>query len=193
MLFPPRAGRLAKAERRWFNRSMFRAMPLSRLWLLAAVSAIGLLLPAFSRAATHDGLLLAQADAITVLDAWARASPGAATTGAAYVTLKGGAQDDRLVAVSTPVAVTAGVHESVTEDGVMKMRAGPNLPVPAGGTVTFVPGGLHIMLMGLKQPLVAGQSFPLTLTFTHAPAVTVDVKVQPLGRASSASDHGSAH
>jgi hypothetical protein len=169
---------------------MCRSATLSRLWLPAALSAICMLLPALPHAATQDGFLLAQADGIAVLDAWARASPGAATNGAAYVTLKGGDRNDQLVAVSTPVAGTAEVHESFTENGVMKMRAGPNLPVPAGGTVTFAPGGLHIMLMGLKQPLVANQSFPLTLIFAHAPAVTVDVKVQPLGRTS---DHGSSH
>jgi periplasmic copper chaperone A len=71
------------------------------------------------------------------------------------------------------------------------MRAAPGLPVPAGETVALTPNSLHIMLTGLKQPLVAGQSFPLTLSFAHNPAVTVDVKVQPLGRAAATGDHGS--
>jgi copper(I)-binding protein len=118
---------------------------------------------------------------IGVEEPWARASAGAATTGAAYVTLKGGAQPDALVGVSTPIAASADVHESLTENGVSKMRAIPSLPVPAGQVVTLAPGGYHIMLVGLKHPLTAGQTFPLTLTFSHAAPVTVEVNVQAMG------------
>jgi periplasmic copper chaperone A len=118
---------------------------------------------------------------IRVEEPWARASAGAATTGAAYLTLKGGAEPDALVGVSTPVAASAEVHESLTENGVSKMRATPSLPIPAGKVVTLAPGAYHIMLVGLKHPLTAGQTFPLTLTFSHAAPVTVDVKVQAMG------------
>ena len=71
----------------------------------------------------------------------------------------------------------------------MKMRPVPAVPIPAGQMVTFTPGGAHIMLTGLKQKLVAGQSFPLTLTFAHAAPVTVDVKVRALGGSMGAHDH----
>ena len=117
---------------------------------------------------------------VTVHDAWARASAGAATTGAAYVTLMGGNQQDQLISVSTPVAATAEVHETINDNGVMKMRPLPGLAVPAGGMVTFVPGGTHIMLTGLKQKLTAGQNFPLTLTFAHTAPLTVNVQVRSL-------------
>jgi periplasmic copper chaperone A len=140
--------------------------------------------------AAPAGVVLAADDGVMVQEAWARASAGAATNGAAYVTLMGGAQADSLVSASTPVAATAEPHETITENGVTKMRPAPGVQIPAHQTVTFAPGGTHIMLTGLKQPLAAGQSFPLTLTFAHAAPVTVEVKVRGLGRAPSGSMSG---
>lgn len=123
-------------------------------------------------------------------DAWARASAGTASTGAVYLALTGGAQPDRLTGVSTPVAAMASVHESTAEGGVMRMRAVNALPVPPGKTVTLAPGGYHIMLMELGHPLVAGQTFPLTLSFEHAAPVTVEVQVRAIGaRAAAGADH----
>jgi copper(I)-binding protein len=141
------------------------------------------------------GVILAADDGISVPEAWARASAGPASTGAAYITLKGGARPDQLVAASTPVAASAEVHETTGDNGVMKMRPVPVVPIPPGQTVTFTPGGTHIMLMGLKKPLAAGQSFPLTLTFTHAAPVTVEVKVRALGGGSGGTmgDHMGSH
>jgi copper(I)-binding protein len=163
-------------------------MRFSRLCLLAILAAIGLLLALSPHAATPAGADVVQADGLTIQNAWARASAGGATTGAAYLTVTGGARADDLVAASTPVAATAEVHQTLTENAVMKMRPMPDLPIPAGQGVTLAPGGTHIMLMGLNQPLVAGESFPLTLTFAHAGQVIVDVKVQPLGRATTNGD-----
>ena len=140
-------------------------------------------------AAISSAATAAEAPEVTVDHAWARASAGSATTGAAYVTLTAGARADELVGAATPVAAGAEVHQSFTENGVTKMRAVPSLALPAGKAVTFAPGGYHIMLTGLKQPLVAGQIFPLTLTFAHAAPVTVDVKVQALSGAAPMHDH----
>jgi copper(I)-binding protein len=162
----------------------------SRLFAaLVATTTGGFLLTPSARAAPPSGFVLAADDGIMVREAWARASAGAVTTGAAYVTLMGGTQPDQLVGASTPVAATAEVHETINDNGVMKMRPVPAVPIPAGQMVTFKPGGAHIMLTGLKQKLVAGQSFPLTLTFAHAAPVTVDVKVQALGASTGAPDH----
>jgi copper(I)-binding protein len=141
-------------------------------------------------AASPSGFIAAAADGVMVREAWARASAGAATSGAAYITLMGGAQPDSLVGVNTPVSAIAEVHETINDNGVMKMRPAPATPIPPGQTVTFAPGGRHIMLMGLKQPLTAGQSFPLTLTFAHAAAITVDVQVRGLGQRAPADGHG---
>jgi copper(I)-binding protein len=164
-----------------------------RSGLLAIMLAAGPLLVSPAAAAAPTEADSAPTGGVMAHDAWARASAGNATTGAAYVTVMGGEAADLMVGVSTPVATVAEVHESFTDNGVMKMRSAPSVPIPPGKTVAFAPGGYHVMLMGLKQPLVAGQSFPLTLTFAHAPPVTVEVTVQPLGHAAPAADHGLMH
>ena len=132
-------------------------------------------------AATPAELAEASAGKIMAHDAWARASAGAAANGAVYITLTGGARPDRLMGIRTPVAAMAGVHESRAEGGVMRMRAIDAMPLLPGKTVTFAPGGYHIMLMELSHPLMTGQTFPLTLTFEHAAPMTVDVRVVAIG------------
>lgn len=128
-------------------------------------------------------LLAAAGDALPMQigHAWARATAGNAKNGAAYVTIVETGPADRLLGVSTPVAETAGVHETINEGGVMKMRAAGPLPLEPGMPLAMMPGGKHIMLMGLKAPLKAGDRFPLTLTFEHAPPVTVTVTVEGVG------------
>ena len=126
------------------------------------------------------GSAAAQTGAVEVEDAWARATPGKAENGAAYLTIVSPGAD-RLVSLSTPVAKKAGLHTMTTEGGVMKMRPLDGLDVPAGQPVTLKPGGAHIMLTGLNQPLQAGQSFPLTLSFEKAGQREVTVAVEKPG------------
>ncbi len=118
---------------------------------------------------------------VQVTDARARATAPGQTVGAAYATITSPAQD-RLLGIDTPVAGRAELH-TVTLDGtIMRMRpVEGGIPLPAGQPVALAPGGLHIMLVDLKAPLQAGQSFPLTLRFEHAPALTVTVPVEPIG------------
>ncbi len=111
---------------------------------------------------------------------WARASAGAAKTGAAYLTITDQGQADRLTGVSTPVADTAELHESMSDMGTMKMRPLDGLTLAPGTPVKLAPGGYHVMLTGLKAPLKAGDTFPLTLRFEHAPPLTVTITVEPL-------------
>jgi copper(I)-binding protein len=127
--------------------------------------------------------LIAAGDApqLQVEHPWARASAGAATTGAAYLTLTDQGAPDRLTGASTPVAATAELHESMSDMGTMKMRPVSGLSVAPGKPVKLAPGGYHIMLMGLKAPLKQGDTFPLTLTFEHAPPMTVTVNVEAIG------------
>lgn len=126
------------------------------------------------------GFVLAAANAsgISVETVWARPSPGAMTMSAAYFTITDIGSPDRLVGVSTPAADKAELHESIDDHGVMKMRGVPGVALERGKPVTFAPGGYHVMLMGLKQPLKVGDHFPLTLSFEHAAPVTVTVTVQ---------------
>ncbi len=112
---------------------------------------------------------------------WARASAGAAKTGAAYLTITDQGQPDQLTGASTPIAASAELHESMDDMGMMKMRPIAGLTLTPGKPVKLAPGGYHLMLMGLKAPLKAGDTFPLTLQFTHAPPQTVTVTVEPIG------------
>ena len=118
---------------------------------------------------------------VKISDAWARSSPGMASNGAAYMILEGGTEDDRLVAASVPVQVAgmAQVHEVVMNDGAMAMQQVENgIVIPAGETVALEPGGYHVMMMNLAEPLEVGDTFTVTLTFERAGTVDVDVEVR---------------
>jgi copper(I)-binding protein len=111
---------------------------------------------------------------------WARATPGHAENGAAYLTVVSPTAD-RLTAASSPVAKKAELHTMSMEGGIMRMRPLAAIDIPAGQTVTLSPGGMHIMLLGLAQPLHQGQSFPLTLSFEHAEPLQVTVAIEKAG------------
>jgi periplasmic copper chaperone A len=119
---------------------------------------------------------------IEIHQPWARATPKGASTGAVYMTLdnKTG-NDDRLTGASSDVAAKLQIHEMAVTNGTMQMReVAGGLPIPAGSEVVLKPGGYHVMLMGLKKALMAGESFPLTLAFAKAGTMSVNVTVQPL-------------
>lgn len=124
------------------------------------------------------GLSVAQAGKanIDVKDAWVRSTvPGQMGTGAFMkITAKAGTQ---LVGVSSPVAGVAEVHEMKMENDVMKMRALPSLDLPAGKAVELKPGGYHVMLMDLKQPLLKDTKVPMTLVFKDAKGVQSKVEL----------------
>jgi len=125
----------------------------------------------------------AESTSIQIDKPWARATPAGAKIGAAYMTIdnKSG-QPDRLTGASSDVAKTLQIHEMKVVDGVMKMREIPGgLPLPAGGSVTLKPGGYHVMLIGLNQPLKKGDKFPLTLVFEKAGKVSIEVPVESVG------------
>ena len=108
---------------------------------------------------------------------WARATPGRAENGAAYLTIVSPTAD-RLTAVSSPAAKKVELHTMSMEGGVMRMRPLAAIDIAAGQTVTLTPGGVHIMLLGLTQPLREGKSFPLTLSFDHAGQRQVTVAIE---------------
>ena len=113
---------------------------------------------------------------------WARATPGKAPNGAAYMTLVNlGTKADRLLRVASPVARRVSLHTHLTENGIMKMRPVKAIEVVPGSPTVLQPGGLHVMLMGLKAPLKVGETFSLTLTFERAGTVQVQVVVQSPG------------
>jgi copper(I)-binding protein len=114
---------------------------------------------------------------LVVRNAWARATPPGAGVAAAYLTIVGGAEADRLVGARTEVAAMTQVHSVTEVDGVARMRDASGVEVPAGATVVLAPNGLHLMLMNLSRPLVAGERFVVTLTFERAGARDVSVVI----------------
>lgn len=115
---------------------------------------------------------------IGLSDAWARPTLGAGRTTAAYVTITNvGTNADRLTAADTPGAGSVEIHTAGMEEGVMRMRRLEGLDIPAGETVTMAPGGYHIMIIDIEEPIEVGTTVPLTLTFETSGSVTIDAPV----------------
>lgn len=129
-----------------------------------------------------------RASDIMVMDAFARASAvPTAKAATAYLTLMNhGAAPDRLLSITTDAAESAQLHQTTDENGIAKMRAVESLELPAGAMVELKPGGLHVMMTGLKAPLVEGGSITLRLTFEKAGEVEVQV---PVGAVAAGHDH----
>jgi periplasmic copper chaperone A len=115
---------------------------------------------------------------IVVSDAWAKPTLKGTRTGAVYLTLTNrGGGTDHLVAISTPVAERSELHEDVMSKGVMSMKPVPDLALAPGASIAIAPGHYHVMLIGVRVPLTAGQSFPLTLTFDKGGPIEANVTV----------------
>jgi len=138
---------------------------------------------------TAIGVLAAQSAAaanVTVTNAWARATMPGQPVSAAYMQIKSDA-DAKLVGASSPVVPQVEVHEMKMEGDVMIMREVKALDLPKGRTVTLEPGGFHIMLMNLKQPIAAGEVIPLKLVIdSGGKKQTVEVKAEARARNSGA-------
>ena len=116
---------------------------------------------------------------ITVKDPWSRPSPLVGGNGVVYMELiNQGGSDDILLGAETNIAEVAELHETKMEGDVMKMSPVPNIKIPAGGSVSLKPGGLHIMLIKLKQELISGQKITLTLNFEKSGPMTITAEVR---------------
>jgi len=120
---------------------------------------------------------------LVISQAWTRATPGGAKTGGGFLTIENkGSAADRLVSASADVAGKVEVHEMAVNDGVMKMRPiEGGLAIEPGKTVKLAPGGYHLMMMNLKNPLKQGEKLPVTLQFEKAGKVTVTLDVEGVG------------
>jgi periplasmic copper chaperone A len=115
---------------------------------------------------------------LAITDPWSRPTPPIASVGAVYFSItNAGRKADSLLAISSPIARQAEIHESRVVNGTVEMRPVESIDCPPGATVRIEPGGLHVMLLGLTHPLVAGTTFPLSLRFRDAGSVTVQVAV----------------
>lgn len=109
--------------------------------------------------------------------AWTRPA-GQGQTGAGFMTLRNpDAKPDALVSVQSPAARTVQIHQSSMSGGMAAMKMLPSVPVPAGGAVTFAPGGYHLMFLGLTRPVKAGDTLPATLIFASGAKVSASFVV----------------
>lgn len=137
-----------------------------------AVLAVSLLLALSARSGDF------KAGNLAIKDAWSRPTPPIASVGAVYFSItNAGLKADRLLAISTPIARQAEIHQNRVVNGTVEMRPVESIECPPGATVRVEPGGLHVMLLGLTHPLAAGTTFPLSLRFRDAGSVTIQVAV----------------
>jgi periplasmic copper chaperone A len=138
--------------------------------------------PAFAQPAPEVHATVQQQGPVRIESAWARATASGARVGGAFVTLLNtGDAPDRLVSASSDIADRIELHSHVMDGNVMRMReVEGGISLPPGETVKLQPGGFHIMLLGLKKPLVLGSRFLLSLNFEKAGNVQVDVPVEAM-------------
>lgn len=116
---------------------------------------------------------------IELSQAWMRASLAGVPNTAAYLTIRTtDGKPDRLLRAQSPVAGKVELHTHIIENGIAKMREVPAIDVPAGAAAELKPGGLHVMLLGVKSTLKDGESAPLTLTFERGGTITLTVPVR---------------
>lgn len=121
----------------------------------------------------------AVAGAPVVEGAWARVSPMIERAGAAYMVIRSqSAADDALIGATSPAAGVVEMHRTEADaSGMMTMHPVPEIPLPASGSADLAPGGYHLMLIDLVQPLVEGTDVELVLTFRSGAVVTVQARV----------------
>ena len=126
---------------------------------------------------------------ITLTHPWSRpAAQG--QNGVIYMDIQNkGTAEDRLIAVSTPLATKVELHRSTMEDGIHRMEKVESIVVPAGGAVELAPGGYHVMLVGLKFMLMAEETIPVTFTFERSGDITTGVSVEDHGGGNDDHEH----
>jgi hypothetical protein len=135
--------------------------------------------------------------AIEIGNPWARATPKGAPVAGAYMTITNkGAETDRLIGATSPVAAKLEVHQMSMDKGIMSMRPVPGgLEIKPGQTVVLNPESFHLMLLGLKQPLTQGERVKATLEFAKAGKLDLEYVVESIGAhgPSGATPGGAAH
>lgn len=121
-------------------------------------------------------------ETMVVQDATVRLPAVAGRPGAAYFTLNGGPTDDRLMSVSTPMAVRTELHDMTMAGGVMRMSPiEGGVPLPAGGKIVFESGGKHVMLYDISPKAQAGGMVPIQFRFASGATLDAEAKVVAAG------------
>jgi len=131
-----------------------------------------------------------QAGDIKIGHPWARPTVSGQQAGGGFLKLTNAGKADRLLGASADFAERIELHTMKMDGDVMRMRQVEAIDIPAGQTVELKPGGLHLMFMGLKQPLAKDSRVPMKLKFEKAGEVTVEVKVESTSSsAAEAAEH----
>jgi copper(I)-binding protein len=119
---------------------------------------------------------------IVVSGAWVQVSGGIDLPAAGYFEIENrGSADDSLVSASSPGAASVELHQTMPDmAGMVGMAPVTRLTCPAGGSVSFAPGGYHLMIVGLRRQLEAGDTLELDLDFEHAGTIVVQAAVRQL-------------
>lgn len=144
------------------------------LW--AIVGLLTMPIPALAMNHTHM-----HEEGVSITDAWARATPTGSKVGAVYLTIQA-PKDDVLVSAKTEIAGRTELHQTTQDlNGALQMRElAAGVDLPAGKAISFAPGGTHIMLMDLKNPLKEGYEIPVTLTFKKAGVHHTRAVIKPI-------------
>ena len=119
---------------------------------------------------------------IQVRHPWSRATPPGAKVAAGYLEIRNnGSRPDRLLSASTPVAKRVEMHVTEHAGEVAKMRQLRAFEIPGRERLELRPGGAHLMLVDIVQPLKKGERFPMTLRFERAGELEVEFEVQEMG------------
>ena len=117
--------------------------------------------------------------ALSVDGAWGRPSPTSSSNAAFYMTITGGAEDDRVVSAESPACGMVELHETTMTDGSMSMRELPGgIPVPSGERVVLEPGGMHVMCMDVQAALTVGEAVAVQLTLENSGLITVQAEIR---------------
>jgi copper(I)-binding protein len=151
--------------------------------------------PSHEESASETEAIAVEPGVLAVTGAFARPSPMVEGAGGAYLTVLNGLdQPLQLTGIESSVAASAELHETIDDAGVMRMIPHPEgFPVPAMGVLELKPGGKHIMLLDLIEPLVAGETITLMLTFDNAAPLVIDVPIRESSEMAAAPPPMPAH
>jgi len=164
------------------NNSILRAA--SAVMLAAAFALPAMAQDSQMTPSAHEAVTLGN---LEITAGYARATLPNAPVGGGYVAITNhGSEDDTLVSVTSDFSDNVQLHNMSVVDDVMKMyEMEDGIPIPAGETVTLAPGGLHIMFMQLKEPLVEGTKVKVTLDFAKAGEADVMLDVRNIAAKSA--------
>lgn len=128
-------------------------------------------------------------EGIEIRDVWARTSTQGMNSAVYFVIQNHNAEADELIGAASGVADAVEIHESKMEGDVMMMNRVESIALEPSAKVEFMPGGYHVMLIGLKQDLKAGDEIEVTLQFKNSPDITMKATVKDAGRVQNMESH----